>query len=75
MDYLLRVHVYCLFYQLGPIRESSQHKVTNLKFNTNSAQMHFIDLTVTQNSVCPSNYVGYNTIIFIMHVLLPESEL
>lgn len=41
----------CLFDQFCPIRESSRHKATNLKFNPYSTQMHFIDLTVTKNSV------------------------
>lgn len=67
----------CMMFILSILsnRESSHCKVTNLKLNTNSAQLHFVDLTVTKDRVCLSNYISYNTIIFIMHARLPESDL
>lgn len=57
----------------GAVGEDSGHNTPQVQHILNSETLHWPDSYKEQRF--QSNYLGYNTIIFIMHVLLPESEL
>lgn len=66
-DRLSSVHACCLFLSVLSNKRERERVLTqckkrkkkqNLTFDTNSAQEHFTNLTVTKDSVCLSNYAG-----------------